>query len=118
MYLKQLMSSFRLCVPMELTVDSSALQALSTSIKEPEERLNKIDLAVIREAFDEGHIQAVNWCPGPKLVADSLTKNNPLTAAILLETLRTDYRRRPVENKTNLGLPTTERYPMRAKGGV
>lgn len=65
--------------PAEQTVDSSSLHSLSTSIKEPEERTNKDDLAAIREAYDMGYTRVVLWCPGTKLLADPLTKNNRRT---------------------------------------
>ena len=89
--------------PTELTVDSTSLPSLSRSIKEPEERLNKVDLASIREAFDEGDLTAVHWCPGKQLLADPLTKDNPHTAALLLIELSTGQHIRPLETKTNLG---------------
>lgn len=39
---------------LQLTVDSTALASLSTSVKGPQERPNKIDLAAIKEVFDNG----------------------------------------------------------------
>lgn len=45
---------------------------LSTSIKEPEERLNKVDLAAIREALDNLELKSVYWCPDYKLFRDAL----------------------------------------------
>ena len=110
------MSMFRLSVVTELTIDSASLQALSTSIKEPEEKLKKVDLAIIREAFDDGKLQAVHWCTGTKLIADSLTKENPQTAALLIQTLSSEYHRRPAEVKTNLGLLAEIDNGMLTKG--
>lgn len=103
LYLQHLLRGMHVIHPTELTVDSTSLQSLSTSIKEPEERLNKVDLASIREAFDEGDLTAVHWCPGKQLLADPLTKDNPHTAALLLNALSTGQHIRPLETKTNLG---------------
>lgn len=89
----------------ELTVDSSSLASLSTSIKEPEEKLNKVDLAAIREAYDDGDLDAVHWCPGQKLLADALTKDNRVTAELLLAALSSGMHERPQDMTTNLGRP-------------
>ena len=84
----------------ELTIDSSSLHSLATSVKEPEEKYNKVDLAAIKEAFDEGKINAIHWCPGTKLIAYSLSKHNPVTAALLKKTLRDGTHVQPREMKT------------------
>ena len=103
LYLKALISSITLPPPTELTIDSSSLQTLSTSVKEPEEKLNKVGLASIREAYDDGELAAVHWCPGPKLLPDAFTKDNPATAKLLLHALSSGRHSRPAETKTNLG---------------
>lgn len=86
-----------------LTVDATSLQSLSTSISQPEERANKIDLAAIREAYDDGRLDAVLWCPGSKLLADPLTKEGPPTVILLLDALSTGTHVRPAEMTANLG---------------
>lgn len=103
LYLREVMAEICTIPHVELTVDSTSLQSLSTSIKEPEERLNKVDLAAIREAFDNGELNAVHWCPGPKLLSDALTKDNRATASLLHETLRSGKHERPAEMKTKFG---------------
>lgn len=106
LYMREIISE--LCDPpkSELTVDSTSLQFLSTSIKEPEERLNKVDLAAIREAFDSRELNAVHWCPGPKLLSDALTKYNTRTSSILLTALESGKHKRPSKMTTNSGPPT------------
>lgn len=89
--------------PTDLTVYATSLQSLSTTIREPEERRNKIDLAAIREAYDICELNSVRWCPGPKLLADPLTKDNRKTAALLLHALSTGTHVRPFEMTVNLG---------------
>ena len=94
-YLRSIMQELRFTPPTEPTVDSSSLASLATSIKEPEERLNKVDLAAIREAYDDGDLNAVNWCPGKKLLSDALIKDSRVTAELLLAALSTDMHERP-----------------------
>eukprot|EP00171_Calliarthron_tuberculosum_P022319 IDg22319t1 len=72
----------------DLSTDSRSLFSLATSVKEPEERRNKIDLSAIRESFDNGMLTSVSWTPGHYLVSDALTKDNRLTASLLTQVLR------------------------------
>jgi len=72
----------------ELTTDSRSLYHLSTTTKEPEESINKVDLALIREAFDNGELQVIRWSPGYCHIVDGITKANKTTAALLSKTLR------------------------------
>ena len=74
--------------PFELRIDSRCLFNLITTIKQPEEAMNRADLAIIREAFATGRLQAVNWTPGYYLIVDALTKDNRTSAAHLLKALR------------------------------
>ena len=76
-------------------------------MKEPEERLNKVDLAAIREAYDDGELDAVHWCPGQKILSDALTKDNRNTATLLLVALSTGRHERPTEMVSNLGRSTS-----------
>lgn len=59
-YLEKLITAVHEPHRTEINVDSTAQQTLSTSVKESEERLNKGDLAVIRQSFDDGYLNAVN----------------------------------------------------------
>ena len=72
-----------------LATDSRSLFSLATSIRDPEESLNKLDLAAIRQAFENGMLRRICWCPGYYIIADTLTKNNRETAALLSKVFRT-----------------------------
>ena len=104
------MQERRFTPPTELTVNSSSLASLATSIKEPEDRLNKFDLAAIREAYDEGDVNAVNCCPGQKLLADALTKDNRVTAELLLAAISTCMHERTEETMANHGRPSKSQH--------
>ena len=71
----------------ERLVDSRSTFKLATSTKEPEEPLNKVDIAAIRQAFNNNKLQTVSWCPGYYLAADALTKDNRTSAALLLRVI-------------------------------
>eukprot|EP00171_Calliarthron_tuberculosum_P023568 IDg23568t1 len=71
-----------------LASDSRSFFNLATTLREPEERRNKIDLAAIREAYDKGLIHSIRWIPGHYLACDALTKSNHATGALLLKILR------------------------------
>ena len=88
MYLKYLVSELMDPPSLELTTDSRSLFHLSTTTKEPEESLNKKDLAFIRESFDHGHLQVVRWAPGYCHIVDGITKDKKTTAALLIKTLQ------------------------------
>lgn len=90
----------------ELTVDSTSLQSLSTSIKAPEESFIKVDLASIREAFDNHELNAVHWCRDSKMLSDALTKDKRNIAALLLAVLASCKHERPSEMATNFGPPS------------
>lgn len=85
------------------------LLALYRSVKKPEERLNKVDLAAIRKSYDDADWNAVNWFPGCKPLAERFTKDNHNTAALLLEVLLTGQHSRPAEMKINLAQPCDEK---------
>lgn len=113
LYIQTLISELNLDPRAELTIDSTSLLALSTSIKEPEERYNKVDLASIREAYDDGALSAVMWCPGQKLPADALTKANPVTAEFLLVALASGNHTRPSEMVANLGHSSIRAFTLK-----
>ena len=69
--------------------DSQSTFNLSTRIKEPEEKLNKVDLSCVREAFESGYVSIMCWIFGHYMIADALTKNNPNSIAHLVKVLRT-----------------------------
>lgn len=60
LYIQTILNNVKICHELQLPVDSAALASLSTSVKEPQERLIKIDLAEIKESIDEGELQPVN----------------------------------------------------------
>lgn len=72
----------------ESDFDSRALYDLSTTVHEPTEPLNKVDLASIRQLFLPTKISTIAWTPGHYNISDALTKNNLVSAALLLKTLR------------------------------
>lgn len=47
LYIKSLLNEVNHALPMVSTVDSRSVQALGTSVKEPEERYNNVNLAAI-----------------------------------------------------------------------
>lgn len=72
-----------------MVIDSRALVNLATSIREPTEAANKVDLAFIRENFKPLTIRTIAWTPGYHNIADGLTKDNRTSASLLLRALRT-----------------------------
>lgn len=63
--------------------DSRGLFNLIATTKEPEESRNKIDLASMRAAFEDGITTSVRWIPGYYMVADALTKDNRISSALV-----------------------------------
>ena len=88
MYLRHLLAEILDPPIAELTIDSKSLLHLSTTTKEPEEALNKVDIASVRENYDAGHLGVVRWSPGYLHIPDGLTKDNNVTAALLTKTLK------------------------------
>ena len=84
-YLQELIAEINYRPHAEMLVDSRALLNLATSIKEPTERANKLDLAAIRELFTLRSIRAFGWIPGHYNAADALTKDNRNTGAKILK---------------------------------
>lgn len=72
----------------ELKVDAKTVFSLITTNKEPEERLNKVALAIMHVSFNSGILDLLSWCPGYYHASDSLTKYNRVAAALLLKILR------------------------------
>lgn len=106
LHIKAVLNDINFCPDLQLTVDSTTLDCLSTSITELQERLNKIDLTAIGEAFQEDELGAVHWCAEQKLLVESLTKDDKLTPKLLHTALVTGLQGRPDERRTNLGLRT------------
>lgn len=87
-YLQELIAEISYRPLAEMLMDSRSLLNLSTSIKQPTEAANKLDLALLRESFHLQSICAYGWVPGHYNIADALTKDNRETSALLLKTLR------------------------------
>lgn len=87
-YLQALVAEISYHHTARLVVDSRALLNLATSIREPAEVVNKLDLAIIREAFTPRLVAEICWAPGHYNIADGLTKENRDTGALLNKTLR------------------------------
>lgn len=87
-YLQALLSELTYHHKGYMFVDSRALANLATTIREPVEPENKIDLAYIRERFIPTGISAFGWIPGHYNISDGMTKDNRTTAALLINALR------------------------------
>ena len=70
-----------------LSSDSKSLCSLIPTIKEPEESLNKVDLAALRESYQRRLLKSVSWTPGHYMIADALTKENRVIAEHLRKVL-------------------------------
>ena len=86
-----------------LFVDSKSLYDLLSTTHDPSELRLKIDLAALREAFEEAHILRLSWVPSKLQLADALTKDNR-NAGVVLDCTLSDGRFRDnyadVETKT------------------
>lgn len=87
-YLQCLLNEVHYHHAAETTVDSRALYDLSTTVHEPAEPLNKVDLSFIRQLFVPTKVGNIAWVPGHYNVSDALTKNNTNSAALLLKVLQ------------------------------
>lgn len=86
-YLQELLGEISYRPKVCVLVDSRALMNLATSIKEPVGATNKVDLAAIREWFRPRVVGRIGWLPGYHNVADALTKENRMSAALLKKVL-------------------------------
>ena len=89
-YVQQLMKElFQKEFPLKLHIDSKSLFDLltSTHLDATTEKRLKIDIAIIRQAFEQGELSSVAWVPRTLQLADSLTKANHEAAQILQRTL-------------------------------
>ena len=59
---------------------------MRTSTEVTDKRL-KVLLALLRQAFDDKHLDEIIWTPGRFQLADSLTKENRPAVEILRQTL-------------------------------
>ena len=73
---------------LHLVSDSRSVYSLTSSTKEPEERINKVDLVAMHDAFEDGSLHKIIWCPGYYNVSDALTKDNRESSSLLLKTHR------------------------------
>ena len=88
-FLMNLLSELGICSTISCTTDSAAFFANATTAKEPEEKRLKIDLAQVRELFENGDVSMIRWFPGQYIIADALTKFNKATISLLMNVLRT-----------------------------
>lgn len=100
LYIRELLLEIRLEALAELNVDSNYLQSLSKSVKDPEERLNKVNLAAIQNAIDDGNLEAANWFPDQKMLANVL-ENIVRLGQRFLTVLSTERTERSPNSKTN-----------------
>lgn len=87
-YLQHLLEELLYHHEANATFDSRALFDLSTTVHEPTEPLNKVDLSFIRQLYDPCRISSIFWTPGHYNVSDALTKNNQTSAALLSKVLK------------------------------
>lgn len=104
-YIKAILSGLNIHLDLQFPVDSATLASLSTFVRELQERLNKIDLAAIKDTCDDGKLGASHWRPGQKLLADTITKDNTVTANLFYRVLVTGLHSQPYETRTILGPP-------------
>jgi len=83
LYLSALCAEIHYAHAVAQATDSRGLWELIATQKEPQESLNKIDLATMRAAFETSAVNTVRWIPGYYMVADALTKDDRTTAAFL-----------------------------------
>lgn len=76
LYMRVVIGEFLRVPFVEFTTDSRSLLPLVTSTHEPVERINKVYLAAIRDAFLNGNLNAVHCSPVQNLLADALTNEN------------------------------------------
>ena len=76
-------------VSLNLYLDSKSLFDLlsSTHLVETTEKRLKIDISIIRQAYENGELSSVTWIPRQIQLADSLTKDNREAAELLQKTL-------------------------------
>ena len=109
-YLRTLVSEFYKNSHLHCGTDSNFLFKLIPTYKEPEESSNKIDLASMREMFENGKLYRFFWIPGVYLIADALTKDNRVSASLLRKILcEGQYPRHPSEQ----GIVTPKRDVLR-----
>jgi hypothetical protein len=70
-----------------LILDSSSLFTDLSSTRTPKEKRLKVDLALLREAFERGDLGGIIWIPTVFQLADAMTKNDEKSDARLLVAL-------------------------------
>ena len=76
-------------LPLVLTVDSHGLYSTVSTLHEGQDYRLRPTVARIRDSFETGEIDVLQWIPGTKNVADALTKRNQSTNKRLNETCKT-----------------------------
>lgn len=87
-YLQSLLSELSKNHQGYMFVDSRALESLVTTIREPVESENKVELAYLLERFIPTVIYGFGWIPGHYNISDGMTKDNRTIAALLACALR------------------------------
>lgn len=87
-YMKTLMGELKYHHDAPMFVYARVLANLATSIKEPAEAANKLDLAFLRERFVPDAISSFGWVPGYANITDGITKENRTTSALLIGVFR------------------------------
>ena len=76
-------------LPFVLTVDSHGLYSTVSTLHERQDYCLRPTVARIRDSFETGEIDVLQWIRGTKNVADALTKRNQSTNRLLIETCKT-----------------------------
>lgn len=74
LYLKAFLEEISYRHELDLANDSRSWYSRATTAKEPEEQLNNVDIATVRESFGNGELDAISWFPRYYMVADALKK--------------------------------------------
>ena len=76
-------------LPLVLTVDSHGLYSTVSTLHLGQDYCLRLTVARIRDSFETGEIDVLQWIPGTKNVADALTKRNQSTNRLSNVTCKT-----------------------------
>jgi hypothetical protein len=78
-----------------LVLDNSSLNADVSTTRVPKEKRVKVDLALLRESFENGDLGAVIWADTTAQLADAMTKTDDNADSLLLLALSEGILRHP-----------------------
>ena len=87
MYLAEIISELlfntKMIIPIEIYTDNKSLHDSIISKKNVLEKRLRIDIAMLRELFEQKHITKIHHINTNKQIANSLTKKDPSTKELL-----------------------------------